>query len=164
MSLRSAALVALAVTSALALAASANAQDQRGRGGDTDGDGKISLQEFLAQRGRIFDRIDANHDGQITKEEIAAFQTRMENASAGAMIRSGKERRGDGGTQVARLAELAANGPVTRAQWDAMLTKRFQRLDTAGTGYITVEQMHAGRRGAEAATPNPPMSAEAPKS
>jgi hypothetical protein len=163
MSLRSAVLVALAVTSILALAAPVDAQ--RRHGPDANGDGKISLQEFLAQRGRIFDRIDVNHDGQITKDEVAAFQTHMEAASAGAMIRSGKEREGGGGGQAARLAEMTASGPVTRAQWDALLTRRFQKLDTANTGFITMDQMRQGRRGGgNASAPTAPMSSDVPKS
>lgn len=162
MSLRTAVLVALAVTSTLALAAPVDAQ--RRRSADADGDGKISLQEFLGQRGRIFDRIDVNHDGQITKDEVAAFQTHMEAASAGAMIRSGKEREGGGG-QAARLAEMTASGPVTRAQWDALLTRRFQKLDTANTGFITMDQMRQGRRGGgDASAPTAPMSSDLPKS
>ena len=85
------------------------------------------------------------------------------------MIRSGKgggDGDGKGGGQLARLQTLAAQGPITRQQWDAMLTKRFQRMDTAGTGFITMDQMRAGRGGgaarsaddAMAPTPTPPKS------
>lgn len=165
MSLRRTALLALAVTSALALAIpAAEAQGRRGRGGDTDGDGKISLQEFIAQRGRIFDRIDANHDGQITKDEVTAFQARMEAAAAGATIRSGKERGEGGERQLERMNELVAAGPLTRAQWDAMLTARFKRLDTAGTGYITRDQMRPRAMAADPAAPAAPAAPQPPKS
>jgi Ca2+-binding EF-hand superfamily protein len=157
MSFRTAAIAALALTSALAFTFAANAQGPRRRA-DANGDGKISLQEFIAQRGKIFDRIDANHDGQITKDEVAAFQGHMESARAGAMIRSGRDRP-EGGRQIERLAELTANGPVTRAQWDAVLTRRFKKLDTAGTGYITMEQMRP--RQEAMATPTAPVSSAA---
>lgn len=142
---RSGLLAALALVSALSFTATADAQGKRLARTDADGDGKISLQEFLTARGRIFERMDANHDGQVTKDEVAAFQAQAENVAAGAMIRSGKARGGEGGRQLARFAEMTANGPVTRAQWDALTTKRFQRLDTAGTGFITIDQMRPGR-------------------
>lgn len=151
---RTIAIAALALTSALAFTTVAGAQGAHRGKADADGDGKISLQEFIAARSKIFERIDVNHDGQITKDEVAAFQGHMENARAGAIIRSGKDRP-EGGRQIERLSMLTANGPVTRAQWDALLTKRFQKLDTAGTGYITMEQMRPGRT-AEAATTTPP--------
>ena len=151
---RSTALVAISFTAVLALTAPVAAQV---RPADPGGD-QISLQQFLARRDKIFDRIDANHDGQITSEEVAAFQAQLDNARAGAMIRSGRDRPADGGGQIERLAKLTTNGPLTRAQWDAMMTRRFQRLDTAGTGYTTREQLRGGARTAAPA----PAPAPAP--
>jgi len=142
MPLRSATLAALSLTAALALAAPVAAQGRRADAGDD----QISLQQYLAQRDKIFDRIDANHDGQITGDEVAAFQARMENARAGAIIRSGRDRPEGGGGQMERLADLTLNGPLTRIQWEAMMTKRFQKLDVAGTGYVSREQLRGGGR------------------
>lgn len=138
----------------------ADAQGKRLARADRDNDGKISLQEFIAARGKIFDRIDANHDGQITREEVAAFQARLENVEAGVMIRRGKAGAGGGARQLERVAALTANGPLTRAQWDAVLTKRFQKLDASGSGYITMDQMRPGKADAAPAEPMAP----APKS
>jgi Ca2+-binding EF-hand superfamily protein len=148
--------------------ASADAQGRRGRRIDADGDGKISLQEFIASRGAIFERLDLNHDGQITKDELATFQSRMDKAEAGAEIRSGKPRgEGEGpARQIGRLMELSANGVITRAQWDAAMTKRFERLDTGHTGYITLDQMRPRRQGEAAAPPatmSPPTPAPTPQ-
>ena len=148
MSFRSAALAALSFTTALALAAPVAAQ---GRRADAGGD-QMSLQQYLAQRDKIFDRIDADHDGQITRDEVAAFQARMENARAGAIIRSGRDRP-EGGGQMERLADLTLNGPLTRIQWEAMMTRRFQKLDPAGTGYVSREQLRGGARAAAMAAP-----------
>ncbi len=158
MSLRTIALTALCATAVLALAAPASAQRPPGAGGD-----QISLPQFLAQRDRIFDKIDADHDGQISKDEVAAFAARMENARAGAIIRSGRERPEGGGGQIARLAGLTANGPLTRAQWEAMTTRRFQALDKAGTGFLTREQLRGhARDAAMAAQPGAPAAAMPP--
>ncbi len=56
-----------------------NRQSERMMAADTNGDGKISRAEFAAQArggkrdpGRLFDRIDANHDGYLDKGEIHA--------------------------------------------------------------------------------------------
>ena len=152
MPLRSTALVALPFTLALALAAPVAAQGRRAEAG---GD-QISLQHYLTQRDKIFDRIDTKHDGRITKEDVAAFQARMENARAGAIIRSGRDRP-EGGGRMERLADLTLNGPLTRTQWEAMMTRRFQKLDTAGTGYVSREQLRGGARAAAmAAQPGAP--------
>lgn len=59
---------------------------QRGHGGmkmrmmkmaDTNNDGAISKSEFVAAALQHFDKVDANHDGKITKEERQAFRQTM---------------------------------------------------------------------------------------
>ena len=39
---------------------------------DTDGDGAISRAEFLAQATERFNRMDLNHDGRLTPDELGA--------------------------------------------------------------------------------------------
>lgn len=149
------------LTAAVLLSGVADAQGRRAqRRLDADGDGKISLTEFLAVRGAVFERLDLNHDGKISKDELAVFVDHMDKAAAGAEIRSGKERgKGEGpARQLSRMMETAPGGEITRAAWDAAMTRRFERLDTAHTGFVTMDQMRAGRR-AEVA----PMVPAAPK-
>jgi len=46
-----------------------------GRMADANGDGKVSKDEYVAMQLRMFDRMDADHDGQLTKaERQAAFE------------------------------------------------------------------------------------------
>jgi Ca2+-binding EF-hand superfamily protein len=37
---------------------------------DTDGDGRIALAEYQAWMGYAFEQMDANHDGQLTADEL----------------------------------------------------------------------------------------------
>ena len=39
---------------------------------DTDKNGKITLEEYRKPRLALFDKVDANHDGKVTPEEVAA--------------------------------------------------------------------------------------------
>lgn len=55
----------------------------RGGGGgammraDTNGDGVVSREEALAQAGQRFDRMDLNHDGKLTRDEMEQVGRRM---------------------------------------------------------------------------------------
>jgi Ca2+-binding EF-hand superfamily protein len=73
----------LASAASLAVAAPEGRGVERLRAADTNGDGMISLQEAQASLPRLakhFDRIDANHDGQVTAEERRAAHENRRNA------------------------------------------------------------------------------------
>ena len=44
---------------------------------DANGDGKVSREEFAAMQLRMFDRMDADHDGKLTKPERQAAMEEM---------------------------------------------------------------------------------------
>jgi hypothetical protein len=48
-----------------------------GRMGDRDGDGALTHAEFAANALERFDRLDVNHDGQLTREERQAGREQM---------------------------------------------------------------------------------------
>jgi hypothetical protein len=48
---------------------------------DKDKDGKVSREEFSGPK-QLFDRLDANHDGSLTREEHEAFIAKVEGARA----------------------------------------------------------------------------------
>ena len=44
---------------------------------DTDGDGYVSRDEFAAAAKRLFDRIDQDHSGHVTKARLRSFAMRQ---------------------------------------------------------------------------------------
>jgi len=126
------------MTGAAAFAGQAAPADQAapggpgGRGGgmmmraDTNGDGKISRAEFAATSEQRFARMDKNSDGAITADELGDM--------AG---------RGPGGGVMA--ADTDHDGKVSHAEFTALATARFARMDANSDGEITADEMPAPR-------------------
>jgi len=75
--------IGLASASAMAVAAADGHGMERLKAADTNGDGLISKAEAQAALPRLykhFDQIDANHDGQVSPEELRAAHQQMKNA------------------------------------------------------------------------------------
>jgi Ca2+-binding EF-hand superfamily protein len=138
----------VSIVAALGLAcaaAFAYAGDQEGRGkmmerlkaADTNGDGMISKQESAAlpRLAKDFDAIDANHDGQVTMDELRAFH---------------EAHRGKGGM---KKLDTDGDGRISRAEAAKAprLAEHFDAIDTNHDGFITPEEMKAAhaKRGGE---------------
>jgi Ca2+-binding EF-hand superfamily protein len=127
-------LTAVALVSASTLVLADAGGDKRGamierlKAADTDGNGMLSRQEAAAlpRLAERFDAIDANHDGQVTFEELRAFH----QAHAG--------KRGG------RSADANGDGKVTREEFMARAASRFDRLDANKDGVLTSDEMAAG--------------------
>ena len=124
------------MTGAAAFAGQAAPTDQAapaGRGAgmmmraDTNGDGKISRAEFAAMSEQRFTRMDKNGDGAVTADELGDM--------AG---------RGPGGGVMA--ADTDHDGKVSQAEFTAMATTRFARMDANSDGDITADEMPAPRQ------------------
>ena len=124
------------MTGAAALAGQAAPADQAAPGGrgagmmmraDTNGDGKISRAEFAAISEQRFTRMDKNSDGAVTADELGDM--------AG---------RGPGGGVMA--ADTDHDGKVSHAEFTAMSTARFARMDANSDGDITADEMPARRQ------------------
>ena len=118
-----------------------------------------TLEVFLTRQDAMFNRMDQNQDGYVTKEEIeaaaAAMRARMGGGAGGpppGAPPAGADQGGPGGPggrggMMGRLIEQAdadADGKVSRAEMRAANTKRFQEMDKNGDGVLSADERPQG--------------------
>ncbi len=97
---------------------------------DANHDGGVSKDEYLAAAGTRFDVLDTAHTGKLTAQEIAA---------------SPKMLRRDEFAAQRELRRMGADGRVTRDQYLTAAKTRFAKLDANGDGFIEADEAN-GRR------------------
>lgn len=95
---------------------------------DANGDGKVSKEEFLAKRPG-FDKMDGNHDGAVTADEVKAMP---------AVAKHG----GTGQNFVAHF-DADKDGKVTTAEYDTKRTSFFDKMDKNKDGFIDQSEFKA---------------------
>jgi hypothetical protein len=119
---------------------------------DVNNDGVLNQADRDAKRGQMFDRLDANKDGSISRDEfMAAHGPRGEHAGMNGEGREGRKgggmhrgRHGGGmGMMMVRMADADKDGSVTRAEYDAAVTRHFDMVDTNKDGTITKAERQA---------------------
>jgi Ca2+-binding EF-hand superfamily protein len=93
---------------------------------DQNGDGKISQAEAQWITAKSIAKIDANHDGIITADELKAEEERLRQAE--------RQR---------QLSALDANhdGKTTTAEFAAMDSDRFKQMDRNNDGFLTPDEL-----------------------
>jgi Ca2+-binding EF-hand superfamily protein len=110
-----------------------------------------------------FDRLDANKDGSISREEFASardhrFERRIERRET---IKEGEQSPKDGkevrrhvmrmhgpgrfGGRMIVMADTNSDGQITLAEAEAMALQHFDQMDTNKDGQVTREERRAGR-------------------
>jgi hypothetical protein len=117
---------------------------------DRNGDGVIGADEMAAFKGVVFDALDTDHDGHLTKDEVTALATQARGKLAdrlGQIIRNGPgEMMGRRQAMMGRLG-LDRPGGVSKADFVAGDLPLFGRLDQNGDGTITRDEFMAAGAG-----------------
>ena len=103
---------------------------------DVNSDGKLAREEWKG-KAQGFDRMDQDHDGFLTREELAS-------PAKGAL----------------RKLDVDNDGKVARTEWKGK-PRGFDRLDTNGDGFLTPEEFASRRASKRGGTP-PPTSTPKP--
>ena len=142
---------------------------------DSDRDGAITTAEVTARHGQMgqrmgggmaardpnaaFDRLDANKDGMISRDEFNAVrQQRIEKrverrterqAEQGGdkhMMRMHRRGGGMGGARMIVMADTNKDGRITLAEAETLALQHFDRMDSNRDGRVTREERRAGRQ------------------
>lgn len=139
-------LAALAVSS---LFLPAQAQTVAGRGErameqwDADGDGKVTPDEARAQRGTVYDALDADGNDDLTADEIEDAQKRLRDRLPNLPPR---RREIDLGSALSAL-DSDGNGKLTKAEYLDATPRWFERRDSNGDGVLTASEFERGAGG-----------------
>ncbi|MDY0023082.1 EF-hand domain-containing protein [Arenimonas caeni] len=120
--------------------------DARWAASDKDGDGALDRAEAAAHHARLgenFDRIDANSDGRISREEMRAMHGKMRHGGRGGHRMQG---------YMAGLfvgMDDDRNGAISRAELGdkaPRIAENFAAIDKDGNGEISKEEFRAFRK------------------
>ena len=139
----------IAAAAVFASAAQAQAQDQAQppaqaapqsglRGNWLQAD--TTRQQAQQRADMLFQRLDANHDGVVTRQEAEQAAAQMGGGQGG------KGGQGGGRFAARMIDRLFAQGDsVTKAQFDAQVLARFDRQDLNHDGVVTADERQQAR-------------------
>ena len=115
---------------------------------DTDHDGRLSIDEFMAFRRRLFDVADIDHDDYLTFVEYELLML-FETSGWVDVNHSGRIEASELAASLTKaFAQLDADGDGRLSPSEAayMQPKRFARFDRDRDGKLTLEEIIAGYR------------------
>jgi Ca2+-binding EF-hand superfamily protein len=115
---------------------------------DTDGDGLVSVKEHAAGAKAMFERMDANHDGNVTAAEMDAAHAMMMKRVGGmhgAHPMPGKGM-GPGMPAGGMMGMMDSNrdGAITAQEHAAHAKAMFERMDADRDGKVTAGELTVG--------------------
>ena len=130
----------LSAVAAVAVAGPAVAQTPPGGGAMRGMGPPPALADVPAWAGVMFDRLDADHDGAVTGQEMAALSSGPMASMGGGRLR-----------RMIAQADSSNDGRVSREEMIAGAERMFRRLDADGDGVLS-----------ESERPRPPAMPQAP--
>ncbi len=111
---------------------------------DANHDGVVTKKEFDAYHDKRFKELDANHDGKITREEMEAARTKMMGQMREQMREQLKKRFDE--------ADTNHDGALTKEEAQKMpyVAEHFDEIDANHDGKVTLDEIeaaHAKMRG-----------------
>lgn len=114
---------------------------------DANRDGTVTAEEMRAamqahRAERVaarFDRLDADKNGQISRDEFSARPERGPRAEGGRMQRGGRHHGGPG----MRGGQKAERGPMVIAEARTRAEQAFARMDVNSDGYVAADERRA---------------------
>lgn len=113
---------------------------------DANKDGRVTKEEIAAARKAAVEGLDANKDGVLTAEEITTFRMAREGDRVRedvARLMAERDVNGDGRLSAAELAGGPGFGP---GFGPGIPDRHFARIDTDGDGAISREEADAARK------------------
>ena len=114
--------------------------DERWKTADTDGNGSLSLAEAEASSswmGERFAKLDANADGELTREEMHAAR------------KQGHEQMREHGVERFKAADANADGGIDLAEAQTAmprLAEKFSTVDADNDGKVTADELKSLHR------------------
>jgi len=121
-------LLAVALTSLIPGGAQAR---ERGPRPDPYGDATVSRLDAAAKAGQDFDKLDTNHDGYLSDDEMAATLPDIRMRTFASRINA--------------VIDTDKDGKVSKEEFVAMALQRFDRADADHDGQLTKAERDAAR-------------------
>ena len=117
----------------------APAQAQTPPFADPLGDRTVARKDAQAAAAQRFDLLDANHDGALSSEELAAARPQRPPGEAARPRRGGGEWKG----RMMGMVDANHDGKVTKDEFVAAQLRRFDRMDADHDGELTAAERKA---------------------
>lgn len=95
---------------------------------DANGDGKVTVEEFSADKPGLFKKVNANGDDGLSKDEVTAYYTQKGGTEDGKL---------EGRVNGVMRADANGDGKVTLDELNAQAAADFKKRDKNGDGAIT---------------------------
>jgi hypothetical protein len=129
---------------------------------DANHDGKVDQADRAAREKARFDRMDADHNGALSYAEFTASHSPRDRQRAAHAAHAGDQRgegfnhrgghrmamggfRGHGGFGLMRAGAEGKAASMTKADFEAAMLQRFDRLDGNHDGTVTPDEAKAAR-------------------